>query len=249
MEAIFAHLGEELAISLVSAVETDEEHTGTVDREQGTNAVEFGGEDFEDDERKGELRQRGSHVGAFERALGGAHLDDLVRREHNGAGAEAIASAITGEPLDSVSWGARRGGGGRTLNMMLRGKSVKKMERWEGCSESMGGISKGDESSTRIVDLNLSTKDPSIGTYRSHRDFMNFREIDVIPMLSVGLLLHTPQQDFSYKKRVIPAVTIFTSMTKRTVGIGQHLPLVVGERVKETDISAVFKWESPAILE
>lgn len=118
MKAILAHLGEELAIPLVSTVKADEENAGAVDREQGSDAVEFGGEDLEDDECKGKLRQRGSHVSTFERALGGAHFDDFVRREHDGAGAEVIAITIAGEPLHSVSQGARRGGN-RTLNMAL----------------------------------------------------------------------------------------------------------------------------------
>jgi hypothetical protein len=81
METILPNLGEELAIPLVTTEETDQEDAGGVDREQGPDAVELGGEDFQDDEREGELRQGRPDVGAFKGSLGGTHLDNLVRRQ------------------------------------------------------------------------------------------------------------------------------------------------------------------------
>ena len=66
--------GEELAVALVPAVDGDEEDSGAVDGEEGANGVEFGREDLEDDEGKGELAEGGARVGAFEGALGGPDL-------------------------------------------------------------------------------------------------------------------------------------------------------------------------------
>lgn len=80
-------LSEELPIPLLSAVSTDGQHPGTVDGKEGADAVEFAREDLEHDEREGELGQRGADVGAFERALCSADLDELLGSEVDGAGA------------------------------------------------------------------------------------------------------------------------------------------------------------------
>ena len=65
----------------------DQKYTRPVQREQGANGVEFGGEDFEDYEGEGELAQCGADVGAFEGALGGAYFDQFGGGEDYGAGA------------------------------------------------------------------------------------------------------------------------------------------------------------------
>jgi hypothetical protein len=103
MEAILAYLGEELAVALLAAEQTDEQHSGAVDGEQGANAVELGGKDLEDDQGKGELRQGGAHVGAFEGSLGGADLDHLVRGQDGRAGAvHPQAVAVGCVPLEHI---------------------------------------------------------------------------------------------------------------------------------------------------
>lgn len=55
VDAIFTHLGEELSVPLRAAEEADDEDAGTVDGEQSTDTVEFGGEDLEHDEGEGKL--------------------------------------------------------------------------------------------------------------------------------------------------------------------------------------------------
>lgn len=77
-QAIIAQLVEELFVPLLSPVRADEQDAGTIHGEQRADGVEFRGEDLEDDEREGELRQRGPDVGAFEGALGRTHFDQLV---------------------------------------------------------------------------------------------------------------------------------------------------------------------------
>lgn len=72
---------EELAVALVPPVHGDEEDGDAVDGEEGADGVELGREDLEDDEGEGELAEGGAHVGAFERALGGADLDEPGRPE------------------------------------------------------------------------------------------------------------------------------------------------------------------------
>lgn len=72
---------EELAVALVPPVHGDEEDGDAVDGEEGADGVELGREDLEDDEGEGELAEGGAHVGAFERALGGADLDEPRRGE------------------------------------------------------------------------------------------------------------------------------------------------------------------------
>lgn len=68
--------GEELAVALVAAVDCDEHDGGAVDGEEGSDGVELGREDLEDDEGEGELREGGAHVGALKGPLGGADLDE-----------------------------------------------------------------------------------------------------------------------------------------------------------------------------
>lgn len=87
MHPILAHLGEKLLVALLPPEEPDDKHASPIDGEQGADAVELVAEDLEDDEGKGELREGGTHVGAFEGALGGAHFDYLVGRQSDGASA------------------------------------------------------------------------------------------------------------------------------------------------------------------
>lgn len=75
-----------------------EEDPGAVDREQGADAVELGREDSQNHEREGELRQRRADVCAFERSLGGAHFDQLLRRQDHGS--SAVESKVV--PISSV---------------------------------------------------------------------------------------------------------------------------------------------------
>ena len=87
MQPILANLREELLVALLPTQEAGEQHAGAVYGEEGADAVELAREDLEHDEREAELRERGAHVGAFERALEGAHFDKLVVGEDHGAGA------------------------------------------------------------------------------------------------------------------------------------------------------------------
>jgi hypothetical protein len=52
VDAIFSNFREELLIPLLATEETDDEHTGAVDREQSPRAVELAGEDFEHNKGK-----------------------------------------------------------------------------------------------------------------------------------------------------------------------------------------------------
>src|SRR2546423_15230899 len=78
--------GEELLFPLLPPICTYEQHPGTVDGKERTDAVEFACEDLKYDESEGELRERGAHVGAFEGALCGADLYELLLGEVDGAG-------------------------------------------------------------------------------------------------------------------------------------------------------------------
>jgi hypothetical protein len=86
-------LSEELPIPLLSPIRTHSQHPGAVYGEERADAVEFAGEDLEHDEREGELRQRRADVGAFEGALCGPDLDELVVGEVDGA------SAVEAQPV------------------------------------------------------------------------------------------------------------------------------------------------------
>lgn len=50
MQAIFTHFAEELPVALHASEGADAEHTGTVDREQSSDRVEFAGKDLENDQ-------------------------------------------------------------------------------------------------------------------------------------------------------------------------------------------------------
>lgn len=67
---------EELAVPLVATIDGDQEDGGAVYGEEGTDGVEFGCEDLEDDEGEGELAEGGAHVGAFKGPLGGPDLSE-----------------------------------------------------------------------------------------------------------------------------------------------------------------------------
>lgn len=79
--------GEELAMALVAAVDGGEKDGGGVGGEEGADGIELVGEDFEDDEGKGELAEGGADVGALVGTLGGADFVELVGGENDGAGA------------------------------------------------------------------------------------------------------------------------------------------------------------------
>lgn len=55
VDAIVPYLREKLAVALLAAEETDEQHPSPVDSKQGTNTIKFGREDPQDDECEGEL--------------------------------------------------------------------------------------------------------------------------------------------------------------------------------------------------
>ena len=100
MQAILAHLGEELLISwqlsvcahvlsalaastLLAPEQADEQDAGTVDCKQGADGVELGSENLQHDEGKGELADGCAHVGAFKRPLCCADLNQLGTSQDN----------------------------------------------------------------------------------------------------------------------------------------------------------------------
>ena len=85
VEAILANLGEELAVSLLSSEETEQENACTVYGEQSADRVEFRCEDLENDQREGELAQRGSNVGTFKGSLGCSNLYEFLIVHQNRA--------------------------------------------------------------------------------------------------------------------------------------------------------------------
>lgn len=87
VDAIRSHLGKELFVSLLTTEETDYEHTRSINRKQGTDAVELATEYFEHDEGKGELGQGSANVGAFKGTLGCANFDNLIGGQRNGTSA------------------------------------------------------------------------------------------------------------------------------------------------------------------
>jgi hypothetical protein len=100
VQAILANLREELAVPLLPPEDADQQHARAVHREQRADAVELGRKHLEHDERERKRRQGCADVGAFERALGRAHLDHFVRREDGGARAvEAQVVVVCGVSL------------------------------------------------------------------------------------------------------------------------------------------------------
>lgn len=87
MQAILSHLGKELAVALLATEETDAEHSSPVDGEERSDAVEFRGENLENDQGERELGQCGADICSLEGPLSSAHFDDLVRGQDRGAGA------------------------------------------------------------------------------------------------------------------------------------------------------------------
>ena len=81
METIISHLTEELFVALLPPISSDRQHASSVYSEQSTNGVELGGENLQDDEREGELRQRRSYISSLEGALSGSNLDKLIIRQ------------------------------------------------------------------------------------------------------------------------------------------------------------------------
>jgi hypothetical protein len=64
-----------------------EQDARPVHGEQGADRVEFGREDLEHDQGKGELADGGAHVGALEGALRCPNLNQLGSRQDHRAGA------------------------------------------------------------------------------------------------------------------------------------------------------------------
>ena len=100
---------EELAVALVAAVDGDEQDGGAVAREERPDGVELRGEDLEDNQGEAELRQGRSHVGALERALRGADLDEPVGARGRRGGGGSATGVLRGGKGET---GARGGGGG-----------------------------------------------------------------------------------------------------------------------------------------
>ena len=86
VQAVISYLGEELLVPLLSPEQADEENSGSVDGKQCAYAVKLRREDLQNHQGKRELRQGGPHVSAFEGPLCSADLDQLLVRQHNGAG-------------------------------------------------------------------------------------------------------------------------------------------------------------------
>lgn len=79
MQLAVSGLGdEELAVTLVTAVDGDEQYGGAVDGKKGANSVEFGRKNLEDDEGEGELAKSGAYVGALKGPLRGAYLNESM---------------------------------------------------------------------------------------------------------------------------------------------------------------------------
>jgi hypothetical protein len=96
-KSLITDLCKELLIPLLSPICTHQQYSCPIHRKQCPNAVEFACEDFEDDERERELRERSAHVRALEGALRGADLDEFGGRELDAAGAvEAQAELVFG---------------------------------------------------------------------------------------------------------------------------------------------------------
>lgn len=68
-----------MSIPLIPPVQTHKQHPHAIRSEQGADRVEFGCEDFEDDEREGELPECSANVRPFEGALRGADFDEPER--------------------------------------------------------------------------------------------------------------------------------------------------------------------------
>lgn len=89
---------------MLAAEQTSEEDAGAVDCEQSTNGVEFGGEDLEHDEGKGELADCGADIGALESSLCCANLDQLIAGEDDGAGAVQMQTVSVCGVTALVEW-------------------------------------------------------------------------------------------------------------------------------------------------
>jgi hypothetical protein len=99
LQPILADFRKELLVPLLPPEHADEQNAGTVRGKQRADAVELGREDLEHDERKRELAQRRSDVGAFKGALRRADFYQFVAAEDDGLG------AVLAEPVacDCVS--------------------------------------------------------------------------------------------------------------------------------------------------
>lgn len=78
MDSVLPNLGKELFIALGATEETNDQDSCAVYREQRPYTIELGGEDLEDDEGEGELRQSGPDIGTFKGTLGCTHFHDFV---------------------------------------------------------------------------------------------------------------------------------------------------------------------------
>jgi hypothetical protein len=87
MQPILSNLAEELFVALLPSEQTRTQNPGPVHGEQRTDTVEFTGEDLENYQSEGELRECRADVGSFKGALCCTNLDEFVRGEDDGAGA------------------------------------------------------------------------------------------------------------------------------------------------------------------
>lgn len=100
MESILAHFRKELLIAchlsarassnqlqpprtLLPSEQADEQDASPVHSEQRANRIELGGEDLQNNERKGKLSDSGADVGSFEGSLRCANLHHLSWREND----------------------------------------------------------------------------------------------------------------------------------------------------------------------
>jgi len=79
MQPILPPLTKKLSIPLKSPIKTHNHDPDAIDREERADGVEFRGEDFEHDERKGELTEGGADICAFESTLRGADFNEFLR--------------------------------------------------------------------------------------------------------------------------------------------------------------------------
>lgn len=78
--AVFGFGDEKLAVALIAPIHGNDKHCSAVSGKEGTDGVEFLGEDSEDDEGEGKHADAGSHVSALEGALSGSNLDEPVTK-------------------------------------------------------------------------------------------------------------------------------------------------------------------------
>jgi hypothetical protein len=77
--AILPHFTEKLSVPFVPPIQTHEHDPHSICSKQGADAVEFGSEDFEDHECKGELPDCRADVRPLKRSLRGTNFDESLK--------------------------------------------------------------------------------------------------------------------------------------------------------------------------